>query len=194
MTSFANDVLRTLARVTGLFDELGVSWAVGGSLSSSLYGEPRSTNDIDLVALLRPEHVRPIVDRLSMTFYADEEMIADAIRRRSSFNLIDDDTVIKVDVFIPPQGPMGSGQLVRRRRVEIADGFAVWVLGPEDTVLQKLRWYRLGGSTSDRQWRDICEVLRVQAATLDSDYLRSTANAAGLRVELDRAISEAALE
>jgi hypothetical protein len=127
---------------------------------------------------------------LGATFYADEQMIADAIRRRSSFNVIDDDTVVKVDIFVPPPGAMGAGQLDRRRRVEIAAGFAVWVLGPEDTVLQKLRWYRLGGSISDRQWRDICDVLRVQAAVLDFEYLESTAGAAGFRDDLDRAVAD----
>jgi hypothetical protein len=54
MTSFADDVLSTLGRVTAVLDDLEVSWAVGGSLSSSVHGEPRSTNDIDIVALLRP--------------------------------------------------------------------------------------------------------------------------------------------
>jgi len=192
MSSFAEDVHQTLRRVISVLDELSVPWAIGGSLSSSLHGEPRSTNDIDLVALLQPHHASMLVDRLGAGFYADREMIADAIRRRSSFNLIDDETILKVDIFVPPPGALGSGQLDRRRRVQLAPALEVWVLGPEDTVLQKMKWYRLGGSTSERQWQDICDVLRVQAGRLDFGYLRQTADAAGFGDDLDRALSDAA--
>jgi hypothetical protein len=64
------------------------------------------------------------------------------------------------------------------------------VLGPEDTILQKLRWYEVGGSISQRQWRDICQVLRVQADRLDMQYLQVTAAAAGLESLLARAIAD----
>lgn len=191
MTSGADDVLRTIARVAAVLEQLGVPWAIGGSLSSSLHGEPRSTNDIDFVAVLRTEHARAFVAALGDQFYADADVVLDAIRRRASFNVIDDETVVKVDIFVPPPGPIGVGQLDRRRRIALAPDLDVWVLGPEDIVLQKLRWYEMGGSTSDRQWRDVVEVPRVQGQGLDLEYLGAAAAGAGLDGLLARAIAAA---
>lgn len=191
MTSIAHEVLRTIGRVAAVLEQLGVPWAIGGSLSSSLHGEPRSTNDIDFVAVLRIEHARAFVTALGDQFYADADVVIDAIRRRASFNVIDDETVVKIDVFVPPPGPIGTGQLDRRRRIALAPDLDVWVLGPEDIVLQKLRWYELGGSTSDRQWRDVIEVLRVQGEGLDLEYLSGVAAGAGLDVLLARATAAA---
>jgi hypothetical protein len=189
MSSIADEVLRTIGRVAAALEQVGVPWAIGGSLSSALHGEPRSTNDIDFVAVLRAGHVRAFVAALGDQFYADADVMTDAIRRRSSFNVIDDETVVKVDVFVPPHGPLGVGQLDRRRRVALAPGLDVWVLGPEDIVLQKLRWYEMGGMVSDRQWRDILDVLRVQGRGLDLPYLRAVATGAGLDVLLARALA-----
>jgi hypothetical protein len=192
MSSIADDVLRTIERLASVLDSLGVRWAIGGSLSSSLHGEPRSTNDIDIIAELQLAHAHGFVTALGEQFYAVEEAVADAIRRHGSFNVIDDETVVKVDVFVPSAGPMGTGQLDRRQRIELTAELAVWILGPEDTVLQKLRWYEMGGSMSERQWRDICEVLRVQAAGIDLAYLRGVAKTRGLDSELERALAEVA--
>jgi hypothetical protein len=190
MMSIAGDLFETIARVAAAFDEIGAPWAIGGSFSSSLYGEPRSTNDIDFVAVLRTEQAREFVSALGPTFYGDSEVALDAIRRSTSFNVIDNETIVKVDVFVPAPGPMGRGQLDRRQRVTLTPELDVWVLGPEDTILQKLRWYEIGGSISERQWRDICEVLRVQADRLDIHYLQVTATAAGLESLLVRAIAD----
>ena len=135
-------------------------------------------------------HARDFVAALGDQFYAVEDAVVDAIRRHGSFNVIDDETVVKVDVFVPPPGLLGTGQLDRRHRVELTSGLAVWILGPEDTVLQKLRWFEMGGSVSERQWRDICEVLRVQNERLDLAYLRSVAKTSGLETILERALAE----
>lgn len=183
----ADEILNVLARFTEICDKLGVPWAVGGSLASSIYGEPRSTNDLDIVAALTIRNIPDFVAGLGADTYVDAMAIRDAIERNSSFNVIDERFFIKVDVFVPPEGPLGTGQLERRRRVEVGAGVHAWVLSPEDTVLQKLRWYRLGGEQSDRQWRDICSVIRLARAELDWEYLRRVAGDAGLGDLLDRA-------
>lgn len=89
-----------LLRIVEVLRALDVSYAVGGSLASSLFGEPRATADIDLLAELRPAHVRAFVEALAPAFYVDEDMVRDAIRRRESFNLIHLDSMYKVDVFV----------------------------------------------------------------------------------------------
>ena len=184
------DIVLTVSAVANALDALEVSWAVGGSVASTLYGEPRATNDIDIVAALRQPHVDALLATLRPAFYADTLTVRAAVMTHDSFNLIDERTFLKVDVFVPPDGPMGRGQLDRRRRRNFGDALSICVLGPEDTVLQKLRWFRLGGEVSERQWRDIVAVLRL-SQPFDETYLRDTAEAASLGPLLVRAMSDA---
>jgi hypothetical protein len=178
--------------VAEAFEALDVTWAIGGSIASVFYGEPRATNDIDVVTDLDEPKARQLAALLAGAFYADEDAMVDAVRRRGSFNLIDGRTFIKFDVFIPGPGPLGRGQLDRRRMGAIFPGAEpLPVLGPEDTVLQKLQWYRLTGGASDRQWRDVLAVLRL-AGELDDDYLGRVAAAGGLGDLLARARGDAA--
>jgi hypothetical protein len=188
----ADELGRTLAAIAQSFAALGVRWAVGGSIASAAHGEPRATNDVDVVAMLSVDQARALVDGLHDAFYADRAAAEEAVRRRSSFNLIDQVTFIKIDVFVPAPGPLGSGQLDRVRVVDIVPGAPpLPILGPEDVVLQKLRWFKMGGEVSDRQWRDILSVLRLSAGALDTDYLANTAENAGMRELLERALRDA---
>ena len=192
MSSAIEDLARTIASVGGALDGLGVEWAVGGSLASATYGEPRATNDVDVAAILSPENARRFARHLGKEFYADEEAAFDAASRYTSFNVLDQRTLVKVDVFILPPGPLGEGQLARRRRLPLfPDARSVPVLAPEDIVLQKLRWYASGGQVSDTQWRDILSVLRLAEEPPDDAYLDEVAKSAGLGELLARARKEA---
>ena len=111
----------SLDSISRAFDQLRVAWAIGGSFASTVYGEPRATNDIDVVANLRDLHVTEFIEALGSDFYADEPSIRAAIHERDSFNLIDERSFLKLDVFVPPPGPMGEGQLSRRRQYSIAE-------------------------------------------------------------------------
>jgi hypothetical protein len=187
------EVGQALAALAEALDALAVPWAVGGSLASAAHGEPRATNDIDVVAVLSERQARDLVGRLGEAFYADADAAADAARRRSSFNIVDTRSFIKLDLFVPPPGPLGEGQLTRRVHLDLFPGVrAIPVLGAEDIVVQKLRWYALGGEVSDRQWRDIVSVLRIRGSDLDTGYLDTVAEAAGLVALLLRARRDAA--
>ena len=181
--------------VTDVLEQLGVSYLIGGSFASTVHGELRTTLDIDLVADLHTEHVAPLVQALEAAFYVDAGMIQDAIARQGSFNLIHLETMFKVDVFIPKSRAFDQQQLQRRARYVVAmePEYVVYVATAEDTILAKLEWYRLGGSVSERQWRDVLGVLQVQAARLDLAYLRRWAATLGIADLLERALSEAGI-
>ena len=168
------EATRITLLVTQTLERLGVTYAVGGSLASSLHGVMRSTLDVDIVADMQLEHIQPLVTALSKEFYADDEMMKDAIEHQSSFNLIHYETAFKVDIFISKSRTFDQMQLERRRMSMIAtdpEG-QVYVTSPEDTILAKLEWYRMGGEVSDRQWRDIIGVLKTRAGELHvSDLL-----------------------
>jgi len=187
------ETTRITLLVTQTLERLGIPYAVGGSLASSLHGVMRSTLDVDIVADMKLEHIPALIAALSKEFYADDEMIKDAIERRSSFNLIHYETAFKVDIFIRKLRAFDGMQLKRRRSLVItADPEeSVYVVSPEDTILSKLEWYRLGDEVSDRQWRDILGVLKTRAGELDSAYLRKWADELKVSDLLERALQEA---
>jgi len=189
------DSIRVTLLVTDVFEKLGIRYAVGGSLSSSLHGVMRSTLDVDIVADMRLEHVQPLVAVLSPEFYADDEMMRGAIEHHSSFNLIHYETSFKVDVFIPKARAFDRMQLGRRASATVATDpeRSLYVTSPEDVILSKLEWYRMGGEVSDRQWRDILGVLKTQAGRIDLDYLREWAKELKVSDLLKRALTESAL-
>jgi hypothetical protein len=188
-----NEPIEVTLKVTNVFEKLGVPYLIAGSLASTLYGMVRTTQDSDVVAEMRLEHLRVFVSALQDEFYIDEEMIADAIQRNSSFNIIHRETMFKVDVFLPSPRPFLQAQLERAERqtfsfeTEVSAKFA----SPEDTVLSKLEWYRLGGEVSDRQWRDILGVLKTREGELDLEYLRKWAAELHVSDLLERALGQA---
>jgi len=186
-----SEALRVTAEVAKVLDRLGVTYCVGGSLASSLHGVPRSTQDADLAAALEPGHVEPLAAALQKSFYVASERIEDAVRRRSSFNVIHLETLFKVDVFCVGDEPHARLELQRRQRFTVAADRVLEVASAEDTVLHKLIWYRKGGEVSDRQWGDLMGVLQVQGERLDLDYLRRWAEELKVLDLLERALREA---
>jgi hypothetical protein len=176
--------------VARVFDTLGIPHTIGGSLASSFAGEPRSTVDIDFVAALEDAHIPALVSALSAEFYVDPEALRRAVRDRGSANLIHQATQLKVDLFVAGGTPLDLQQLRRRQPVVIGPGRTLHVHPPEDILLQKLRWYRAGGEASDRQWRDVLGIVRVQGARLDRDYLAVNAPVLGVADLLARALQE----
>ena len=188
-----NEPIEVTLKVTGVFEALGVPYLIGGSLASTLYGMVRTTQDSDIVAVMKIEHLKPFVTALQDEFYVDDEMIAESIRRRTSFNIIHRESMFKVDVFIPHPRPFLQTQLARANKqtftleTDISAKFA----SPEDTILSKLEWYRMGGEVSERQWRDVLGVLKTRQGELEFSYLQKWANELGVSDLLERALSEA---
>jgi hypothetical protein len=189
-------ILQALEPVVEAFEELGVRYQIGGSVASSAYGIARSTLDVDLVADLKEIHVHPLVITLHAAYYIDEERVRDAVRRRSSFNAIHLETMIKVDVFALKFRPYDEAAFARGRLECLGEDPATrphCLFTPEDVILNKLDWYRQGGGVSDRQWNDALGVLKVQQSSLDWEYLRRWAEALGLSDLFRRATQDAGL-
>ena len=177
------------------FDAARIRYFLGGSVASAIYGEARSTRDIDLVAAMLPHHVEPFLAALGNDFYADSAVIKAAVAERRSFNIIHLETMVKVDIFTFKADAFGRSQFSRRtaRQLSPDDPSSIYVASPEDTVLAKLQWYREGGGVSDRQWNDVLGVLKVQGPTLDRPYLEEWARELRVTDLLRRALEDAGL-
>jgi hypothetical protein len=189
------EAFQVVLEVTRVLDELGVPYLIGGSLASSLWGIPRTTQDADLVVDLRPQHLEAFATQLASTFYLSPERLRDAVRRRSSFNLLHLKTMIKVDLFLL-KGDLSSLQEMTRRQAFPVPGspeIFLQVASPEDIVLQKLHWYRLGNGVSDQQWADVLGVLKVRRASLDLPYLREWAERRAIGDLLKKALQDSGI-
>lgn len=186
------DVIGVALQCAEAFEKAGVAYFLGGSLASSLQGEPRATNDIDFVVDLRLPQLAPLVLALGADFDVDEESLRDAVVRRGSWNIFHLPTVTKVDLFLLRPGDFDASEFARRRRVVLTDdGRGLFIKSPEDSVLRKLLWFRDGGEASSTQWRDIVQLLRLGAGQLDMSYLDAWAGRLGIEPLLTRAMNAA---
>lgn len=189
----ADDALSATLATVRILERLGLDYLIGGSLAASLHGIPRSTQDADLVVDLPPDRVAELLRALRPQFYADEERARSAVSGQAAFNVIHLETMFKVDLFVLGDDAAAQSEMRRRERHRIGetDADSAFVASAEDTVLQKLLWYRRGHGVSDRQWQDLVGVLRVQGNRIDRAYLDSWANTLDLRELLDEAFTEA---
>lgn len=187
----SNEYEVAVAPVAAALELIGVEYYLAGSVISSLFGVMRTTANVDVVAALRREHAGPFAQQLVNDYYADEDMMLDASKRSSMFNVIHLATMMKVDVYIA-HSAFDRSALSRRQRdtIEVVNPLREFsIASAEDVVLHELRWFRDGGEISERQWGDILGVLRVQQ-NLDLIFMRQWAVDLGVQDLLERALKE----
>ena len=162
-----------------MLDRNGIGYMVTGSIASSLFGQPRSTHDIDLLVSLTAEHARILIEAFPAPgFYLSEQSVLDAIRNKSMFNLLDVSGGDKVDFWVLRNDPFDQSRFARRR-THLALGRQISVSTPEDMILAKLAWSVLSGG-SEKQLQDALHVYEVQRDVLDSQYINEWAEKLGL--------------
>lgn len=192
--SASGEIRATLDRVTAVLDMLGINYALGGSLASSIHGISRNTIDADVCVEPFAGKETAFAESFGPEFVLSRDAIVDAIRRRTGFNIIETTAGFKVDVFIRKDRPFDVSMMARRRPIQApGEEFRpVYVMSAEDVVLLKLEWYRLGNEISDRQWSDVLGVLRTQAGRLDEKYIDRWAADLGVADLWERIRAEAA--
>jgi hypothetical protein len=161
------------------FEALGIDYMISGSQASIYYGEPRFTQDIDVVVDIKPSHVPPLLDRFPSTeFYLNEEAVREAIRDRGQFNIIHPASGLKIDVVLRKDTPYDRAEFERRQRQPILPGKDAYFARPEDVILYKMLYFREGGS--ERHLRDIAGMLRISRSEIDTKYVTEWAQQLGL--------------
>lgn len=170
--------LGALARKLG---EAEIPWMLTGSMASSFYGEPRATNDLDVVLDPDEAQLGRFLASLAGTFYVGAEEAREALHTRGMFNVIDSASGWKADLILLKERAFDREEFRRGRPVRLFD-VDVYVISPEGSILSKLEWARQGNS--DLQLRDARAVAASCGASLDREYLRRQAEALGLKDEL----------
>lgn len=191
MSRPAVDAVDVAVLAGAALEAAGVRYFLGGSLASSMQGEPRSTNDVDFVVEMAAWKVARLTTALGPDFSVDEPALRSSLVIGQSANVFYLPLFMKIDLIPRGTTPFDESEFERRTRVVVhADGSALWVKSPEDTVLRKLWWYQQGGGASERQWRDVVAVIRANKATIDRAYLARWAPVIGVDPLLERADAE----
>jgi len=185
--------LQILNDFVNILEELNITYAIGGSLASSVYGKVRFTADVDITVEPFEGKADEIFRLVRSDFYISWDAMQQALRQRSSFNVVHLESAFKIDVFIRKDTEFERQLLTRRKFMKLSEGAkkAFSVVSAEDIILLKLRWYKQGGCGSEIQWEDILSVLEVQTDRLDFEYLKKWSAILEVSELLQKAVSEA---
>lgn len=165
--------------VVSVLERLGLRYFVTGSTVTIFYGEPRFTNDIDIVVDLPEGAVPEFCGQFPADdFYVSQDAASEAVRRQSQFNIIQPRSGLKVDVIVPSPTEFNRARFARARRVQAGDGWDACFSSPEDAIVKKMECYRGGGS--DKHLRDITGVLKTSGSEIDRAYIDQWATTLGL--------------
>ena len=169
-----------LRRVVESFERLNLEYLITGSMATILYGEPRFTNDIDLVVKLPVDRIDDLVQAFPADeFYVDAERAQQAVAGQGQFNIIHPSSGLKIDIIIPKMDEFDESRFSRVRRLRPAADYEASFESPDDVIVRKLQLYAEGGS--DKHLRDIGSVLRISPAEVDRDYVAVWADRFGVR-------------
>jgi hypothetical protein len=175
------DVLRDVSR---RLEGAGISFMLTGSVAMNYYAQPRMTRDIDLVVSLNGTQIEVFFRLFEEEYYLDRQSVADAISRHRMFNLIHNESVIKVDCVVLKTDAYRQEEFARRRKINLGD-FETWIVSREDLILSKLFWAR--DSKSEMQLGDVRNLLSTDC---DMEYVRSRAKTLKVDALLEEILGE----
>jgi hypothetical protein len=176
-----------LRRIIQGLDAAEIPYMVVGSVASSAHGNPRSTYDVDVVIAPTPLQLTTVVRSYQQDLYADLNSAQQAMTNQSMFNVIDFSKGLKADLIFLKHRKFDLEEFSRRRKVQLHGNIA-WAASPEDVILSKLEWSKMGDS--ERQYRDAMAVAAMQSTSLDVEYLRRWASDLNIEKLLHRLLTE----
>jgi hypothetical protein len=169
-------------------EKLNVTYFVTGAVACIAYGEPRFTNDIDIVADVKDEHIGQLKECFpEQEFYLDSDAIREAIKRRHQFNIIHPASGLKIDVMISKRDAFDKSRFSRIKRMPALEDTEANFASPEDVIIKKMEYYKEGAS--EKHLRDIIGMLKISGEMIDREYISLWAKKLGLE-DIWRAIQE----
>lgn len=178
-----NDQSDFLKRLIEKLSEAGIPYMLVGSVAASYHGHPRSTFDIDIVVDADEETMCRFAKSLGVGCFVSEDSIRQAVRSRTLFNIIDETSGYKADFIVRKERLFSRTEFSRRIKVNMLDR-TLEIATPEDIILSKTEWSKLG--SSERQWSDALQIARIQGNNLDLAYIEKWARELGVTDLWDR--------
>ncbi|MFV2073422.1 MAG: hypothetical protein ACC742_12320 [Thermoanaerobaculales bacterium] len=173
------DPSELLERLAQSLTDLGIPYIITGSMATIAYGEPRFTNDIDVVIRLFEHQVTGLCDAFPAgEFYISHASVREALQHHSQFNILHPGSGLKIDVMVADNSDFNQSRFARAHPLSVAPNVNVVFASPEDVIIKKLEFFRQGGS--DKHLRDIAGVLAVMDDQIDRTYIERWARQLGL--------------
>jgi hypothetical protein len=192
-TMWIQDSITLAAELHQILESVHIPYYVSGGVASSIHGEPRSTRDLDLVIEIQRDRIDLLVATLQAAgYYCPAGAVEDLQRgRERMLNITHTETIANADLYVTDTSAFAKSQMARRTLLDVEGMPAFWLISPEDLLLQKLVWG--SGNESQKQWRDVLGILKLQAANLDYVYLTEWAENLGLVDFISQAFTEAGI-
>jgi len=163
-----------IAYAAAILDRLGIEYLVTGSMASIVYGEPRFTNDVDIAIRATPDQTAELAQAFpEPDFYASPDAARAAAIQHTQFNVIHPASGLKIDFMIPSDDAFNRSRFTRGRMFPVTPDSTAMYASPEDVIIRKLQYYKLGGS--EKHLRDIRSMICTSTASIDFDYVASWA-------------------
>jgi len=170
------------------FEKLKIPYLITGAMASIAYGEPRFTNDIDIVADLNLGQANELRSFFPEDeFYMDADTVRNAVESRHQFNIIHPSSGLKVDVIISKKDDFDRSRFMRIKRLNVSEKESANFAAPEDVIIKKLEYFKKGAS--EKHLRDIASMLKISSDVIDRTYISSWAKKLGLK-EIWKAIQK----
>lgn len=189
--SWIQDSLALALQLHPIFERIDLRYYITGGVAATAYGEPRTTQDLNVVLNLKISDLLPLVQVLEQAgFYVPG--VDDVMAGRSrSLQIIHQETVMQADLILSGTSEFDALTFERRQLLSIPNRGELYFASPEDVILTKLQWRR--SSRSEKQWRDILGILKTQTNRLDRAYLQKWATRLQVRLDLEQALQAAGL-
>lgn len=171
-----SEELDVLKLVIQRLDQREIPYMITGSIAANFYTVPRMTRDIDIVIELNAQKVDQAYEAFKDEFYVDREMIAEAVKRQATFNIIHNQKLVKVDFIVRKESEYQRLEFSRRRSV-VVEEVPLYIVSPEDLVISKLLWAK--ESRSEVQLNDVRNILE-DVEGIDKQYLEKWVGELGL--------------
>jgi hypothetical protein len=174
---------KILKDCTERFERLGIAYMLTDSMAMVACAMMRMTNDIDIVMEVSPARADKIIEEFEPDYYVPRGRVRDAISRKFMFNLLHQETLVKVDCVMRKDNEFQREAFSRRRKINFSD-FDIWIISKEDLILSKLN--RAKNTRSEMQMRDVASILR---NGYDEVFVRSWARKLGVEDLLEKSLA-----
>ena len=158
-------------KILKILEKLKIPYMISGSVGSMVYGEPRMTNDIDIVLELKDDKIEDFLAFFNeeQFYFPSVEFIKSAIQKKTQFNIIHANSGSKADFIIRKDTEFAQHEFSRKKNVAFTEDFQASTASPEDIIISKIGFYKSG--KSEKHISDIVSMLKISDKEINLEYI-----------------------